>query len=100
LRLYTFGIALDPLCLKPELLTACIIDQQAFDTLFSQLVPTNSEGVLISGRMNLGIPFTETQVMNHLASASVSLIAKACLTLAWRYREELGLTRADERGPD
>jgi hypothetical protein len=85
-RLYTFGLALDPLTFKPELLTVAVIDKTVFDKIFPPSLPTTEEGVVIED-----IPFTEENVRAYIDAPTTRHGAKACLTLAWQYRAELDL---------
>jgi hypothetical protein len=85
-RLYTFGLALDPLTFKPELLTAAVIDKTVFDKIFRAQLPATEEGVVIED-----IPFTEENVRDYIDAPTTRHGAKACLTLAWQYRDELDL---------
>ena len=85
-RLYTFGLALDPLTFKPELLTVAVIDKTVFDKIFPSPLPETGEGVVVED-----IPFTEENVRDYIDASTTRHGAKACLTLAWQYRDELDL---------
>jgi hypothetical protein len=86
LRLYTFGIALDPLTFKPELLTAAVFDKVTFDKIFPSPLSATEEGVVIED-----IPFTEENIRGYIDAPTTRHGAKACLTLAWQHREVLGI---------
>jgi hypothetical protein len=81
LAVNAFGIVLDPLTLKPELLTVAVFDGQAFDELFGQMVRETDEGVIIRD-----VPFNESEVKEYATKRSVRLGARALLELAWSHR--------------
>lgn len=81
-----FGLALDPLSLKPELLTVAIFKKDAFDDIFGGRLGETDEGVLIER-----IPFEERSLRRFLEGKETRLGAQACLILAWRNRFELGI---------
>lgn len=87
----SFGVAVDPLCYKPELLTVCVFSEEAFDTIFAGMVTVNGEGVLLGGPNRRGIPFTRQNITLYAENGETSGAAAACLKLAWRYRRQLGL---------
>ena len=91
LDVWTFGVAVDPLCFKPELLTVCIFSANAFDAIFADLTPSNDEGTLLVGRNRHGIPFNSHNVKLYADSKGTSLAAAASLKLAWRHRRRFGL---------
>lgn len=86
LKLHTFGIGLDPLTWKPELLTIAVFDGATFDSIFPWPIAGNKEGVVIED-----IPFTEDCVQAYLADPATRFGAKACLQLAWRNRTALDI---------
>lgn len=86
LRVRTFGIGLDPLTLKPELLTVVVIASSTFEQIFPSPLPRTPEGTVVEG-----IPFTVKNVEDYVTSASTRHGAKAVLKLAWKHREELGI---------
>jgi hypothetical protein len=85
------GVAIDALCLKPELLTVCVLDAAIFDHIFKNMVSVDNEGVLLVGSSRHGIPFTGSNVDLYADNADTSSAGAACLKLAWQYRRELGL---------
>jgi hypothetical protein len=91
LRVSVFGVAIDALCLKPELLTVCVFDANVFDRIFADMVSVDSEGVLLVGPNRKGIPFTCANVRLYADNADTTSAGAACLKLAWRHRRELGL---------
>lgn len=91
LRISVLGVALDALCLKPELLTVSVIEAGTFDRIFGQSVVTNAEGTIVSGGRGRGIPFTETEVCRYTGRAETTRSAVACISLAWAARADLGL---------
>src|SRR6185312_16392593 len=46
LRVFCFGIVLDPLTLAAEIITAVVIDHHVFDSVFAHMVSANSEGAV------------------------------------------------------
>ena len=91
-RVFAFGIVFDPLTWKPELLTTCVIDSELFDEVFADLVADGREGVIITGRNNFGVPFTEENILRYQEDPITRPAAAACLALAWRYRDSLGIS--------
>lgn len=95
-KLRFLGIGLDPLSWKPEACLVCIWDAAAFDILFSGMLTDNAEGKLLVGRRNTngsfyGMDFSEENVLGYAQRSDVLPAGRACLTLAWRWRRELGL---------
>ena len=90
LRVYCFGVGLDPLTLWGEILTVAVIDDDVFDEVFRDLVQVNAEGTVVTAggphRRVHGIPFTEERVEQLLGSQPMAPAAAACLALAWRHR--------------
>lgn len=89
LRVWSFGMGLEPVNLAPCLLTIAVFEAQAFDDLFSSIVERNDEGVLITGPRTegvMGMPLDEAEVSNLLNACQVAPIASALLHLALRHR--------------
>jgi hypothetical protein len=91
LHISVFGVAIEALCLKPELLTVCVFEANVFDRIFADMVSVDSEGVLLVGSNRKGIPFTHTNVQLYADNSDTTSAGVACLKLAWRHRRELGL---------
>ena len=104
LRCHILGIGLDPLTWKPEILTCCVIDSGAFDALFLPSIlgrsmdqeatttePGISEGIILSGGRGQGLPFVNDNVASYVDSEYTRPAGRACLQLAWRHREALGI---------
>ena len=91
LRVSVFGVAIDALCLKPELLTVCVFEANTFDRIFADMVSVDGEGVLLVGPSRTGIPFTYPNVQLYADHVDTTSAGAACLKLAWRHRRELGL---------
>jgi transcriptional regulator with XRE-family HTH domain len=91
LRAYYFGIGLDPLTLAGEILSVVVIEAEAYDRIFRDLVTMNTEGSVVSSSPTsaVGIPFTEENVRRLLNQEPIAPAAAACLDLAWRHREFL-----------
>jgi hypothetical protein len=68
-------------------LTVAVIDADVFDDLARDFVETNEEGSVVGQR----VPFTEAGVRGVLDSGRMAPAGAGCLTLAWRWREELRL---------
>jgi transcriptional regulator with XRE-family HTH domain len=90
LRVYCFGVGLDPLTLWGEILTVAVIDADVFDEVFRDLVRVNAEGTVVTAggppRTVHGIPFTEERVEQLLKLEPMAPAAAACMALAWRHR--------------
>ena len=89
------GVVLDTLPLKAEILTACVYTADAFDRVFGDVPHANREGKILRGD-GRGIPFDNENVMRFLdpsktlsPRAGTLPAGAACLSLAWRWREEL-----------
>jgi hypothetical protein len=93
LTVHLLGVGLDPLSWKLEMLTLCIFEGVAFDSIFAKMVAHGPEGTILGGRGNEGLPFDEETLQRYVMHPNTLGTAKACLTLAWRHREQLGLNR-------
>lgn len=91
LKIFAFGVALDPLTWKPELLTVCVIESKLFDSVFRGLVARDEEGVIISGPNERGIPFTDKCIGDYVDGSDTRFAGVSCLKLALQHREVLGL---------
>lgn len=85
IRLFVFGLGLDPLTWKPELLTVAVIDGKAYQSIFPNGASETYEGKVIEN-----IPFTIDGIESYLASNTRNG-ASACLQLAWQHRAYLDL---------
>ncbi|WP_328525627.1 hypothetical protein [Kribbella sp. NBC_00359] len=92
-RPYALGIILDALSLNSSIATTTVIDDTVFDELFSDLVAKNPEGEVVTSldanRSIRGLPFDEPTVKRLTTREPLGQTSAACLTLAWRHREEL-----------
>jgi hypothetical protein len=88
LTVFALGLGLDALTYKPELLTVCVFDDEVFKSAFPTIVQT-PEGTVIED-----IPFSQEHVEMYLRHPNTRHGAKACLRLAWRSRQVLGLQRS------
>ncbi|XRQ04797.1 hypothetical protein ACN3XK_50795 [Actinomadura welshii] len=86
-RPYFLGLGVDPLTFALDLLTAVVIDDDAFGELFGGMVAVNDEGEVSTA------PFDGT-VPHPMQPAGA-----AALRLAWRHRRTLMPRRAPLRGP-
>ncbi|NEA64651.1 hypothetical protein [Streptomyces sp. SID12488] len=94
LNLHILGIGLDPLTWKPEILTACIIEGDTFDRIFAHMARRTREGVILSGLNGKGLRFDAETVELYVNNRNTRSSARACLQLAWRHRNYLGLGQA------
>jgi transcriptional regulator with XRE-family HTH domain len=92
-RVSCFGMGLDALTLFSEILTVVVIDADAFDSMFAEMVRSNAEGSVVSAGpghpVTEGIPFTYATLRRLVDSEPLAPAAAACLELAWRHREQL-----------
>jgi hypothetical protein len=99
MRISVLGIGLDPLTWKPEILTVCVIDAEAFDLIFDlkrvaaseNKLLTGQEGRILVGPDGTGLPFNAATVTRYVDNPNTRFAASACLSLSWRHRVELGL---------
>ncbi|MFS8200615.1 transcriptional regulator [Streptomyces sp. CWNU-52B] len=92
LRVWSFGMGLEPINLVPCLLTVAVFNSATFDQLFSSIVSENDEGKLIASSHGTGIkglPLEEEEVQHILNNSNVAPIAAALLHLALKYRNLL-----------
>jgi hypothetical protein len=93
LRAYALGVVLDPLSLNAVIATVVVINDDTFDSLFQDLVPTNSEGEVVGsldGRKSIhGLPFDEATVTRLIQQEPLGHTSAACLNLAWHHRANL-----------
>jgi transcriptional regulator with XRE-family HTH domain len=93
LRAYCLGVGLDALTLAATIPTVVVIDDDAFDELFGEVVEVNAEGVTVKSFQGqgsaTGIPFTEENVERLLTDEPMAPPGAACLHLAWQHRDLL-----------
>jgi hypothetical protein len=77
----------------------CIFDAHLFDELFARMVSDNREGIFeLPARRRLpggpfeGWPFEREAILAYTEDLAVFPAARAGLTLAWRFRRQLGLS--------
>ncbi|MEV7198255.1 hypothetical protein AB0N81_41700 [Streptomyces sp. NPDC093510] len=93
LRVWCFGMGLEPLHLAVCVLTVAVFEAHTFDTVFAEAVKENDEGHVISQRPDgavRGLPFTEAgiadlQAKRHLLSSPLA----GLLQLAQQHQEML-----------
>jgi transcriptional regulator with XRE-family HTH domain len=87
LRMWHYGLVMEPLELGAVQLTVAVVDDEVFDRLFVDLVETNDEGRVIGRDGRTDMPFTGEAIdrLNPRLSAS----ALTLLRLAWRDRDQL-----------
>ncbi|MFI6827577.1 hypothetical protein ACIBG5_10790 [Kribbella sp. NPDC050241] len=92
-RPFALGIILDALSLNSSIATTTVIDDTVFDDLFRELVASNPEGEVILSLDNnksiRGLPFDEPTVKRLTTREPLGQTSAACLTLAWRHRDQL-----------
>ena len=93
LRAYCFGVGLDALTLAATIPTVVVVDHDAFDEVFGEVVEANAEGITVTSLRGqgspTGIPFTEENVERLLAHEPMAPPGAACIHLAWQHREQL-----------
>ncbi|TDD31491.1 transcriptional regulator [Actinomadura sp. KC06] len=80
LRAHFLGLGVDPLTFALDLLTAVVIDDDAFADLFGGLVTVNDEGEVSTRPFDGSVP------------RPMQPAGAAALELAWRHRTALGIT--------
>lgn len=87
LRLWHYGLIMDPLRLGTNQRTVAVIDDNTFDELFGGMVMANDEGRVVAMNGRVGVPFTEDAIDRlepRLTSGALTL-----LRLAWKDRHLL-----------
>ncbi|HEY2723363.1 MAG TPA: helix-turn-helix transcriptional regulator [Pseudonocardiaceae bacterium] len=87
LRIWHYGLVMEPLELGAIQLTVAVVDDEVFDRLFADLVEINDEGRLIGRGGRTDMPFT-AEAIDRL-DPRLSASALTLLRLAWRDREQL-----------
>lgn len=87
LRLWHYGLVIEPLELGAIQLTVAVIDDEVFDHLFARLVRTNDEGRVVGMGGRTDLPFTDEAIDRLEPRLSAS--ALTLLRLAWRDRRQL-----------
>lgn len=82
LRVWYYGLILEPLELGAATMTVAVIDDDVFDRLFARIVTTNDEGYLVGKDGRTDMPFSIEAIdrLNTRLSAS----AITLLDLAWK----------------
>ncbi|MGH2869338.1 MAG: helix-turn-helix domain-containing protein [Solirubrobacteraceae bacterium] len=91
---FFLGLGLVPSTLTASILTVVVIDDEVFTEMFGEMVRFNEEGEVIAvggGTPTEGVPFTEAAVRRMLETEPMAASGGACLALAWRHRDALGL---------
>jgi len=94
LSAFVLGIGVDALTLSTNVLTVVVIDDDVFTEVFGSAVRFNEEGEIVTvggGTPTEGVPFTEAAVRRMLESEPMAETGAACLALAWKHRDTLGL---------
>jgi len=98
-RPFCLGIGLDTLTLTATILTAVVIDDDVFDTLFGDFVSVNAEGILVTASdttaVTDGLPFDEPCVHRLLTEEPMASPGACILDRAWRHRHQLLGRQAD-----
>jgi hypothetical protein len=93
LSAYCLGVGLDALTLAATIPTVVVIDGDAFDEVFGDVVEANAEGVTVRSlrgdRSAAGIPFTEENIDRLVLDEPMAPPGAACLYLAWQHRDLL-----------
>ncbi|MGQ0778096.1 MAG: helix-turn-helix domain-containing protein [Pseudonocardiales bacterium] len=91
---FFLGLGLNVLTLAACVLTVVVIDDDVFTEVFGSMVRFNEEGeiVAVGGSTPIeGVPFTEAAVRRMLDTEPMAGSGAACLALALRHRDALGL---------
>ena len=99
-RPYILDFGLDPVTLKAGFRIVCIIDNDVFDEVFSDMVPITVEGEVLwsdeskpqSGKARRGFPLTEEKVTEMLQTEGLTAAVRLLIKETWKHREYLGLT--------
>ena len=87
------GLGIDSLSWKPLICLVCIWKDSAFDRIFKGMTEVNQEGIVVVGeharRGFRGIRFNASNVLGYAGDSVTEPPARACLTLAWRWRHLL-----------
>lgn len=93
-RVFYLSLGLNVLTLAACILTVVVIDEDVFTEVFGSMVRFNDEGEIVAvggGTPIEGVPFTEAAVRRMLETEPMAGSGAACLALAWRHRDALGL---------
>ncbi len=103
MKIFYLGTGLDPLTWKPEILTACVFEEKAFNKIFSGMVTDKIDegtgGVLLAGKARTtsskasrtysGIPFNSENIAEFANPTRTSPAGVACLVLSKRWTPEI-----------
>ncbi|BEL03317.1 hypothetical protein Q0Z83_015080 [Actinoplanes sichuanensis] len=92
LHVYALGLGLDPLTWKPELFTVCVFEPGAAERIFQAAVKRTWEGTVLRGTDGRGLRFDAATVRRYSGDPNTRRGASACLDLAWRHRDVLGIS--------
>lgn len=87
LRVWYYGMILEPLELGAATMTVTVVDDDVFDRLFTDLVPTNDEGYVVGKDGRTDMPFTG-EAIDRL-DTRLSASALTLLRLSWQDRSKL-----------
>lgn len=87
LRIWHYGLVMEPLELGAIQMTVAVVDDLVFDQLFADLVEINDEGRVIGRGGRTDMPFT-AEAIDRL-DPRLSASALTLLRLAWRDRAQL-----------
>lgn len=87
LRMWHYGLVIEPLELGVQQLTVAVVDPLEFDRIFAGMVTVNDEGSVLSRDDTKRIPFTDETIRRLEPRLSAS--ALTLLRLAWRDRKLL-----------
>lgn len=90
IRVHCLGLGVDPLTWATDILTVAVFDSACFDDLFSQLVGSNSEGIVVRDKGVAGVPFQQRQLAPLLdGTKAMQAAGAATLALAHQFRDAL-----------
>ncbi|MGW5363373.1 hypothetical protein [Actinopolymorpha pittospori] len=90
IRVHCLGLGVDPLTWATDILTVAVFDSACFDELFTELVSTNSEGIVVREKGVVGIPFEQQHLAPLLdGTKAIQAAGAAALALAHQFRDAL-----------
>jgi|GEM_PF-7126288 hypothetical protein len=94
IAVWLLGYGACPLNYKLDFLTACIYSANTFDKIFGEYKAgkPNAEGTIYAKP----IPFTRNEISSYLNINRTATTAVACLKLAYKHREKLGIPCVDD----
>ena len=90
LKVFYFGVGLDPISLQAEILTVAVFRESIFNSIFGKVRSENAEGKIVTDAERWGRPFTAKEVNSYMGDAANTLASgQALLNLSWKHRDVL-----------